>query len=80
MPHTENRLETYWDEAKIFIKEHWPKFTDVELAHVNGDFDEFARQLKLLYNNFPMGEAQARARFQVFFNKMEEKAFSSPKT
>lgn len=75
MSHTENRLETYWPEAQTFIQKHWPKFTAVELAHVNGNFDEFLIQLKRLYNDFPKNEAIARQKLQVFFNKMEEKAF-----
>lgn len=75
MSHTENRLETYWQDAQIFIQKNWPKFTAVELSHVNGDFDAFLVQLKRLYNNFPLNEAIARQKLQVFFNKMEEKAF-----
>jgi hypothetical protein len=74
--HTPNRLETYWDESKIFIKQNWPKFTDVEFKHINGNFDEFLRQLKLLYNNFPMEEAVARQKLQFFFNRMEERQFA----
>lgn len=77
MSHTPNRLETYWNEAKTFIVANWPKFTDVELAHVNGDFDEFLRQLKTLYGNFPFEEAKARAKFQVFFNQLDEKQFAN---
>jgi|GEM_PF-2083994 hypothetical protein len=75
MSHTENRLETYWTEAQVFIQKIWPKFTSVELSHVNGNFDTFLVQLKRLYNDFPKNEAIARQKLQIFFNKMEELAF-----
>lgn len=74
---TPNRLETHWKDAQLFIKRQWPKFTDVECARINGDYDVFLKYLKDLYNDFPLEEAKARARLQKFFNEMEARQFQA---
>lgn len=75
MPHTSNRMETFWPETREFIKKTWPKFTDVEINRINGDYDLFLKYLKEFYNNFPLMEAIALDKLQKFFNYQEEKNF-----
>ena len=70
--HTNNRFETFWEPTKTFIKANWPKFTDVELSKINGDYDVFLKYLKDLYNNFPLEEAIARGKLQKFFNDLDK--------
>jgi uncharacterized protein YjbJ (UPF0337 family) len=69
--HTNNRLQRHWPEVKEFIRESWPKFTDVELSRIHGDFDKFLGYLKEFYDNFPLNEALARDKLQAFLNKMD---------
>lgn len=69
--HTPNRLETCWKEARPFIKKTWPRFTDVELDRINGNFDKFLFYLNEFYNNFPLTEALARDTLQKFLNEIE---------
>lgn len=73
MPHTPNRMQTYWSETRAFIQENWPKITDVDLDRINGNFDNFLFYLKQYYNNFPLNEAIARGKLQKFFNAMDDK-------
>jgi len=73
MPNTNNRFQRHWGEAKVFIKKNWPKFTDVELKRVNGDFDRFFEYFNEYYDSFPLGEAKARDQFLHFFNEMDER-------
>lgn len=75
MPHTPNRMETYWPEAREFIKKTWPRFTDVELDRINGNFDRFLFYLREFYNNFPLQEAIARQKLQRLFNALDKKQF-----
>ena len=73
MSFTNNRLQRHWREAKPFIKATWPKFTDVELSRINGDFDQFLFYLEEFYGDFPRTEAVARGKLQVFLNDMDAK-------
>ena len=74
--HTDNRIQTYWTETKDFIKKTWPKFTDVELGHINANYDKFLEYLKEFYGNFPLNEAIARDKMRLFFNKLDEASFN----
>lgn len=71
--HTNNRMQKHWDETSAFIVSSWPKFTDVELDRINGDFDTFLKYLWEYYGGFPQTEALARAKLNRFFNEMDEK-------
>lgn len=77
--HTDNRFETYWNQAKDFIRTEWPKFTDVELNRINGNYDLFLRYLKEFYNGFPLQEAIALGKLQKLFNALDDKLFTSKK-
>jgi len=68
-------MQTYWPQTQQFIKSTWPKFTDVELKHIDGNFDVFLKYLKEYYNNFPLTEAIARQKLQRFFNKLDDEQF-----
>lgn len=70
--HTNNRMQRHWEETKTFIKETWPKFTDVELNRISGDWDKFSFYLKEFYDRFPLGEAIARDKMQCFHDRMDE--------
>jgi len=70
--HTNNRMQRHWQETKSFIKENWPKFSDVDLTRINGDFDKFSFYLKEFYNKFPLNEALARDKLRHFHDKMDE--------
>ncbi len=76
---TDNRFETYFTEASDLIKKTWPKFTDVELTRINGNFDSFLFYLKDFYGNFPMNEAIARSKLQKLFDTMDDKLFTKRK-
>lgn len=75
MSFTKNRFQDFWEDTKPFIKQLWPLFTDVELKHINGNYDTFLKYLNELYNNFPATEAIARDKLKKFFNYLEEKQF-----
>jgi hypothetical protein len=75
MEHTANRMQEHWTEAKLFIKKTWPKFTEVELKRINGDFDRFLATLHELYNDFPAREAEAREQLNRLFNRLDEARF-----
>lgn len=68
MEHTNNRLQKHWPKAKVFIRQKWPKITEVELKRINGDFDLFTKYFNEFYNDFPFGEAKARTDLQKFLN------------
>jgi hypothetical protein len=69
---TPNRLQTHWDQAKVYIKKEWPKLSDTAIRKINGDFDRFLKYLKDTYNNFPLEEAKARDKIQLFLNSLEK--------
>lgn len=71
MNHTTNRMQKHWPKLRVFIQQTWPKFTDVELKRINGDFDVFAKYYNEYYGNFPQGEAQARDQLQKFSNQCD---------
>lgn len=73
MPHTNNRMQKHWAETRGFIKKTWPKFTEVDLNRINGDFDRFLDCLLEFYNGFPMTEALARAKLNSLFAELDEK-------
>lgn len=73
MDHTNNRFQKHWKETQDFIKKTWPKFSEVELKKIDGDYDRFFTYFNEIYDNFPLGESQARDKFQRFFNEMDEK-------
>jgi len=73
--HTDNRMQAYWTETCAFIKENWPKFTDIELNQIDANYDRFLVYLKEMYNNFPKNEAIAREKLQKFYNTLDEKQF-----
>lgn len=75
--HTDNRFETYWNQARDFIRNEWPQFTDVELNRVNGNYDLFLHYLKEFYHDFPLQEAVARGKLQKLFNTLDDKLFTS---
>ena len=72
---TDNPLKTYWPHVKEFIRSEWPKFTDVELNRINGDYDQFCFYLKDFYQGFPKTEAIARDKIRKFINSLEDKQF-----
>lgn len=69
---TPNRLQTYWDQVKPFIKSQWPLISDTALNQINGNYDRFLKYLKEAYNNFPLEEARVRDKLQRFFNQLEK--------
>lgn len=69
---TPNRIQTHWDKVSGFIKQEWPKFSDTTLKNINGDYDQFLKYLKDLYNNFPLEEAKARGKLQSFLNSLDD--------
>lgn len=71
--HTNNRMERHWEETKVFIRKTWPKFTEVELSRINGNYDKFMGYLREFYNDFPRSEALARDKMQYFLNAMDAK-------
>lgn len=69
---TPNRMQTHWTELRTYIKKEWPKFSDSQLASINGDYDRFLKILRDLYNNFPLEEARARNKLQDYLNTLED--------
>lgn len=67
-------MQTYWTDSQTFIKANWPKFTDVELTRINGNYDSFLKYLNDLYGNFPLTEAIAREKLYKFYNTLDEAA------
>ncbi len=68
---TPNRMQTHWTLVRAFIKNEWPKISDTSLRQMNGNFDLFLKSLKETYNNFPLEEAIAREKIQIFLNGLE---------
>lgn len=77
MSFTANRFQTFWPQAKDFIKQMWPKFTDVELGRIDGDYDTFLEYLSEFYNDFPKTEAIARDKLKKLFNYLGEQQFKN---
>lgn len=73
--HTPNRMQEHWPEVKLFIKKTWPKFSEVELKRINGDFDRFLTTLREFYNDFPAREADAREKLNRLCNRLDEAQF-----
>lgn len=69
---TPNRMETYWQEVAVFIKQEWPLISDSAIKKINGNFDLFLKYLQESYNQFPLTEATARNKIQNFLNTLED--------
>lgn len=77
MSFTPQRMQTHWSKTKEFIKKNWPKFTDVELNRINGNYDLFFKYYNEFYNDFPRGEATVRDLMKKFYNALDDKEFKN---
>lgn len=77
MSFTTQRMQTHWPKTREFIKKTWPKFTNVELDRINGNYDLFFKYYNEFYNDFPKGEAKVRDLFKRFYNSLDAAEFTS---
>ncbi len=75
MASTDNRMQTYWTEARAFIEQNWPRISATELDSIAGNFDKFLFFLNEHYGNFPLNEAVARDKINRFLLKTEDATF-----
>lgn len=71
---TPNRMQTDWDEVKKFLKQEWPRLTDVDLEEIDGEYDRLIRKIKEIYGG-PDGitqEAAIKGKIKRFLNHREE--------
>lgn len=64
-------MQAHWPEVSAYIKQEWPLLTDAAIRGMNGNFDRFLAGLKATYNHFPLEEAKAREKIQLFVNSLE---------
>lgn len=71
MPTTPNRLEQHWEEAKLFLRQEWPRLSEVDLEEIQGQYDRLIGKIRELYggNVEIMQEAAIKGKLQLFFNK-----------
>ena len=49
MPTTSNRLEQHWEDAKLFLRQEWPRLSDVDLEEIQGQYDRLIGKIRELY-------------------------------
>ena len=71
MPTTQNRLEQNWEEAKLFLRQEWPRLTEVDLEEIQGEYDRLIHKIRELYrgNAEIMQEAAIKGKLQLFLNQ-----------
>lgn len=71
MPTTPNRLEEHWEEAKLFLRQEWPRLSEVDLEEIQGQYDRLIGKIRELYggNAEIMQEAAIKGKLQRFFNR-----------
>lgn len=42
-------MQEHWEEVKKFLKQEWPKLTDVDLEEIDGEYDRLITKIKEIY-------------------------------
>lgn len=69
---TPNRLEQHWEEAKLFLRQEWPRLSEVDLEEIQGQYDRLIGKIRGLYcgNIEIIQEAVIKDKLQHFLNKI----------
>ncbi len=76
MATTPNRMQIYWKEVVPFLRQQWPRLTDVDLEEIDGEYDRLISKIKELYDGRVeiMQEAATKGKVQRFLNDLESRA------
>ena len=70
---TPNRMQRYWTPVRAYLKREWPKFTEVDLEDIDGEYDRLIHKVKELYAgpDEVTQEAAIKGKLQRFLNELE---------
>ncbi len=70
---TANRLQTHWGEIQPFLKQEWPRLTQVDLDEINGHYDRLIQKIHELHGggqNIQI-EGGIKTKIQNYINALE---------
>lgn len=69
---TPNRLQTHWPAVQYFLKQEWPRLTDVDCEEIDGQYDRLIHKVKELYGGDEIQiEGAIKTKLQGFLNSLE---------